>query len=477
MGIVAMPAIAQKKQKASKTDYVVLVSKGVAGDAEWMKVADALKKKHKAELFYFNELPREALADLKRVAPRYVAIVEKPEKLDGKYIMDTHQMSRKVDEDMFADFLWGVITGYDAEGAMKMVNNSTEPLLIKDAVCTIMELNSAKWFDRYGWVDDHTAGLWGEKKGKGEPVVTGNIPKEQVLRKFTDLYAAYNPDLVVTAAHATENNLEMPFSLGNFKAKEGKLYADDHFSKEKWDVVESGKRKVYFAVGNCLIGNVNSTNKSMAVAWMNSGNAATMIGYVVTTWHGRNGWGGLKYWVTTPGRYTLAEAIFMNQQDLLFQLHEWHPLFLEKNYPRDRGSLGERAALNEALGKQLTHDQTGFWHDRDVLAYYGDPKWEVRLQAIPEENDFTVTSKIKGKKCIITINTKEHFNLKRMMGDDFKKEHVLDIPFNYFFPSRLNNPRLAAGQSWKVAVDENFLLVYDPGFEPGRSYTVILDID
>lgn len=46
---------------------------------------------------------------------------------------------------------------------MKMVNNSTEPLIIKDAVASIWELHSAKWFDRYGWVDDHTQGMWGEK--------------------------------------------------------------------------------------------------------------------------------------------------------------------------------------------------------------------------------------------------------------------------------------------------------------------------
>ena len=31
-----------------------------------------------------------------------------------------------------------------------ILNNSTEPLIIKDAVASIWELHSAKWFDRYG---------------------------------------------------------------------------------------------------------------------------------------------------------------------------------------------------------------------------------------------------------------------------------------------------------------------------------------
>lgn len=70
----------------------------------------------------------------------------------------------------------------------------------------------------------------------------------------------------------------MPFSLGNIKAKDGQLYMD--FPNDPQNMKESGKRKVYFAVGNCLIGNVNNTKESMAIAWMNSGNAATMIGYV-----------------------------------------------------------------------------------------------------------------------------------------------------------------------------------------------------
>jgi zinc protease len=476
--VIALPVIGQASRvKLKKSEYVVLASREVASDPAWNGVAEALRAKHRATLLYYNQAPRELLEDLKIVHPRYVAIVEKPERLNRDFIIDMHQVSRAVDGDIFADFLWGVITGYDAAGAMKMINNSTRPLVIKEAVATIMELHDAKWFDRYAWVDDHSAGLWGEKRGRGAPVESAQIPKEQVLKRFTDLYAAYDPDLVVTAAHATENNLEMPFSLGNIKARDGKLYAEDRFTRERWDLVESGKRKVYFAVGNCLIGNVNGTNKSMAIAWMNSGNAAVMIGYVVPTWHGRNGWGGLKYWLTTPGRYSLAEAIFLNQQDFLFQGNEWNPIFVREAYPHDLGSRGGQQALADALGSSPTQDQLGFWHDRDVLAYYGDPCWDVRLQQIPEENDFTVTSSRKGKRCTVVIKTDAKFNLKRMVGDNFKEEHVLEIPFSYFFPERLKNPRLAAGQSWKVAVDENFLLVYNPGFEPSKEYTIVLDID
>jgi len=482
-------------------EYVVIAGKGILTDSAWNQVATTLAAKHQAVLISYQDKVDEVMPQLKQVRPRYVALVEKPENLGRDYVIRLNQLSRQVDQDIYADFLWGIITGYDAQAAMKMVNNTTEPLVIKDAVATIMELHSGKWFDRFAWVDDHTQGLWGEKKSAKDTIVTYQLPskamkvrgrmadgqvKEMVMQRvnpvdemqtFYNIYEQYDPDLVVTAAHATERNLEMPFSLGNIKPKNGTLYMD--FPENPQNLKESGKRKVYLPIGNCLIANVNHTKESMAIAWMNSGNAATMVGYVVTTWYGRNGWGGLKYFLTTPGRYTTAEAFYLNQQDMMYQLNEWNPKLTSLDFPfdvEDRFASGTQV-IKDSTGIEPTVNHLGFLHDRDVLAYYGDPKWNVRLQELPEENDFTVSSEIKDKKCIVTIKTKENFSLERMKGDHFKEEHVLDLPFSYFFPVRLNHPRLAAGQQWKAAVDENFLLVYNADFEPGKTYTVELEVD
>ena len=112
-----------------ENEYVVIAGKGVAEDTAWMKVAEALQNKHRAALLSYREDPAELLPQLQQIHPRYVAIVEKPETLGRDYVMEMHRLSRKVDNDIYADFLWGIITGYDAAGAMKMVNNSTEPLI------------------------------------------------------------------------------------------------------------------------------------------------------------------------------------------------------------------------------------------------------------------------------------------------------------------------------------------------------------
>lgn len=467
--------------------YVVAVSRAVAEDKPWADVAEALRLKHSADVVVYELSPCELLDTLRSLNPRYVAIVEKPENIGRDYIIDFHHTSRDVDEDIYADFMWGIITGYDAEAAMRMVDNSTEPLLIKDAVATIMELNSAKWFDNYAWVDDHTKGLWGEKRGRHAEIKRDTVAPEQVLRKFTDLYAEFDPDLIVTAAHATQKNLEMPYSLGNLKPRGGKLYAEDRFTQEEWDLRNSGKRRVYAAVGNCLIGDMNNTKESMAAAWLRGSNASTMIGYVVTTWHGRNGWGALKYWVTNPSRYTLAEAVYINQQDFLHQQNEWYPQLINEKYRYEDKFMEELTTaanrLSEVLGREVDlnsaedWDMVGFWHDRDVLVYYGDPKWQINLQSVAGDEDYSVEGFMRDGKYVVKVVTGENFSLEKMRGDKFKQEHVLDLPFSYIFPKRLSSPRLAEGQEWEVALDENFVLVYNAEFEPNSVYEIVIDVE
>ena len=472
---------------AASPEYVVLASESVNQDKAWREVVDALAEKHDASVVLFKSSPCETLESLQALQPRYVAIVDVPENIGRDYVIEFHHTSRDIDSDIYADFMWGIITGYDADAAMRMVNNSTEPLVVKDAVATIMELNSAKWFDNYAWVDDHTKGLWGEKRGRDAEIKSDMVAPEQVLRKFTDLYAEFDPDLIVTAAHATQKNLEMPYSLGNLKPRDGKLYAEDRFTKEEWDLQNSGKRRVYAAVGNCLIGDMNNTKESMAAAWLNGSNAATMIGYVVTTWHGRNGWGALKYWVTNPSRYTLAQATFINQQDFLHQQNEWYPQLINEKY-RYEGKFREELTtaadrLSEVLGREVDldnaedWDMVGFWHDRDVLVYYGDPKWQINLQSVAGDEDYTVRSFMRDGKYVVKVVTGESFSLEKMRGDKFKQEHVLDLPFSYIFPARLSSPRLAEGQEWKVALDENFVLVYNAEFEPNSTYEIIIEVE
>jgi len=95
--------------------------------------------------------------------------------------------------------------------------------------------------------------------------------------------------------------------------------------------------------------------------------------YTVPTWYGYAGWGCLDYFLEQPGRYTLAEAFFANTQALVTG---WKPSSRDRargagsrEGPREAGRAGE-AARKAGLGPQ---DAAGLLHDRDVLAFYGDP--------------------------------------------------------------------------------------------------------
>lgn len=508
--VFAASVLAAGCSGAVQDPYVVVAPSAFAEDAEqWEQVVSRLQVRHGAEVLRFDAVPTELEAELKQLNPRYVAVVDVPENIGRDYVIELNRMSRRMDADPYADFLWGIITGYDAAAALRMVEHSVEPMVIRTGVATIKELEAAKWFDSYAFVDDHKVGMCGEKKA-GEDSLTyreityrtdmeganerirkfvekrfgKDVP--DVLRQFLEYYESYEPDLVVTASHATENNLEMPGSVGNLHCRDGRLTVD--YPGEQRFVQDRDSRMVYLPIGNCLIGNMNNTRNSMAAAWMNSQQAATFVGYVVTTWYGRNGWGGLKYLITNPGRYSVPEAFYMNQQDMMAQMAEWNEALTDAPFDYDTAYfkalppvLAEMAAPAELSGDEMFF-WLGFWHDRDVLAYYGDPKWNVRMQEIPGETDFTVTSRFErvdpaenggaSRKCVVTVETSEGFSLRRMQGDGFKEEHVLDLPFSYFFPTRLGNPRLTAGEDRHIVVDENFLLMYDPAFEPGQTYTI-----
>ena len=459
-------------------DYVVVTSKKVQADGEWMKVVEALAKRHKATVLYYDKQPRELLAELRRLTPRYVAVVEKPENLNREFVMEGHRLSREIDDDIYADYLWGIITGYSATDAMRMVEGSAKPFVIHTALNTTAELSDGKYFDRFAFMNDGgTPGGWGEKTTRNGEVKNEQINKWEILNKWVEKYKEIDPDLLVTSSHATEKNLEMPFTVGNLKPRGGRLYAD--FMTPEF-LEGTAHPRVYFAAGNCLIGNIDNDPESMAVAWLSGMDATSMVGYVVTTWYGRNGWGGLKYWVANAGRLTLAQAVYLNQQDMLRTENEWHPKMLTVNYPFSEIDFGEREMFEKQFkavtGQQPTKDQMGFVHDRDVVVLYGDPAWDVKMQN-PKPLGYRVDFKIKGKQCFVTITTNEYFDGGLMRGGKLKQEHVTDIPFAYYFPKRVNNPCLAGGQKWEVAVAEDFLLLYNCDFERNKKYTILLDIN
>jgi zinc protease len=221
------------------------------------------------------------------------------------------------------------------------------------------------------------------------------------------------PQLLVTSSHATQFNLEMPFGLGliashggrfevlgrdrrNHFAKflSGAMFTGDPAELGAWlesenlpTLATSEEPKVWVAAGNCLIGDARRTDESMVVSAMSAGGFRQFVGYVVPTWFGRAGWGTLRLWQDSRGALSLNEAFFLNDARVIEETQRRFPGALAVDFDAEdiqscmRSDRDFRKALGEleASGTKIEKDTLGLIHDRDVLAFWGDPAWEARF--------------------------------------------------------------------------------------------------
>lgn len=488
MGLWIGLGAAAAQLKVMPNSYAVLIRDSLAQHTEWSKVAARLSELHQeAPIFTYKLYPAECKAQLQGVRPRFVAIVETPENLNKKYVIDLNMLSRQIDDDIYRDFMWGIVTGYTPQVAMRVVEDATKPLAIESLVSTISELTGGEWFQEMVDIEDQSMGTyWTKKRGEVKPVshqadalkgvMRRGEPAPDLLPIFHNAMRALEPDLVVTASHATERNLEMPYSVGNIKAVSGMLYTDFRSgAKPLFDADTELSRKVYLPIGNCLIGNMNGTKHSMACGWISSGGASCMIGYVVPTWYGRGGWGGLKYFLTNSGRLSCYPAFLLNDQEILHKLHKELPALDKEPYKLDMDYFTIGKKLQKLLGKNEEVDvhQIGFYYDRDVLAYYGDPAWEITLPAVEQYTDYSVNYQYTPKELIITVTTDANFRPENYKGRSWKDEHVDHLPLAFYFPQRVDKPTLKAPRKVKMddyILEENSLLIYNPDLKPGKTY-------
>ena len=542
-------------------EYVVLVSQAAGSDASWAKVVRALSEKHDAVVYTFQQFPGEKLEELRASRPRYVAIVEKPENLSADYVKDIHRLSRQVDDDPYEDFLWGIITGNDAESAMRMVKDAQTPLVVTTALNGAIEVKNPLFFEKYAMLDpmrrqarlisgektDLTRPLparelwtqedslldvyrqmneqmkkqieekktdpdlfdrmqqvhqqlvknppvykeyaaWKERERKEDTLSTHYAPYDSLGYIYMDMFEKLDPHFILGASpdyniFRFSNELSQP----TLRAREGKLCIND---KSGVSMSPGKQRRVYLATGSDG-GAVYDVKDNMALTWMGNYRVGGLAGYFCPSIHGQAAWGSWKMWMATPGRLTFPEAIFLNQQLIISRLNGWNPDLIKVDFPAYRQLDREFDRLSEQLAQaagmsSLSPEQVCYMHERDILVYYGDPKWEVRLDGSPEDYHFKVRSEWKGKKYVITIRTDTAFRRKHIAGDYFLEEtdwmHTLPIsrlPFVYFFPERLKNPKVVKTSKLEgeMEMDENFLFIHHAYFDSGKVYKIVLSVD
>lgn len=399
--------------------------------AKWKEVADAMVRESPRDTVSCTVKDSvdslETFEALRKHKPRYVAFVVRPEELNDRTIKRLKRMICQIDSDPYEDAIWGIVTGPTAKDAMR-VATSKEPRKIlsvlattgvgKDLVKGLVTVIS----------DANPPGEWWTKDPSGR--IVKNKTDGDTSYVFVEAWLKSDPQLLVTSSHASERNLEMPFSRGNIVAYNGRFgavknlqmidYSTGQAKVKKIDgasvtpLAEPQKEKVWIAAGNCLIAN-HKPGDDMIMTALGFGRVNQFVGYIKTTWYGEIGWNTWRYFGSY--KYPLNESWYAANQLLIKKLESKMAL-----QPRDRAGL--------------------LW-DFDGTVFYGNPRRSISLKGYGP----AAASK-KG-----------------------------DLPLLIVFPEAKPGRKLvSAPEGFKVFVADDFALVEEwPELKPGWEKTLKFD--
>ncbi len=475
----------------SKQPYLILISHETAKKSEWKAVADTLVAKYPDSMLVELDNLQDCASIMRAQGARYAAFVAQPEEIDYVLVNKIHRAARQIDSDPWGDCMWGIITGYTAADAMRIAKDD-KPLVIKRSLSTT-NIDTSR-FEHGCSITDWRDYQVFEQSGYTKPVETvydAGTPegdakrKEGMQGKFSYELANKKPQLIVTSAHATEYNLEMPFgkglifSYGNHfyqlkpaemryyagtvlpQALQGNLEPLKELSVKFADtqVKPDGTTRVWFAVGNCLYAHVRESRDSMAVTSLSNYTCNQVLGYTVPSWYGDGGWGALSFFFGNAEGTSLAQAWYLNNQYLLDKTMKIDPKLLNVEFNSDSISKGGHQKLVQSLisagfePNKLTKDHVGVVHDRDVVALLGDPMWQAVLDESHVQS--SLTTEWVDEKTLKLTATRDH-----------------KARFGVWYPKRMNVTETE--QPIDAIVTNDFILIPEVSLKEGESMIVKL---
>lgn len=121
------------------------------------------------------------------------------------------------------------------------------------------------------------------------------------------------------------------------------------------------------------------TKNSMAVTALSRYGFNQLVGYTVPSWYGKGGWGTLGMLFSNHDNSSLAEAWYLNNQFILDETMTRFPKLMDVHFNSpDISGIKDDPEFSKgmaAAGYGMGKDQMGLIHDRDTVAFYGDPAW------------------------------------------------------------------------------------------------------
>ena len=382
---------------------MIVMSLAAAGQPEWKGVADALEAKHAGEAAVVRVTAEpsvtNALSQLKAEQPTHVAFVMRPDEAVFPTVLALKRMMRDLDDDPYDDAKWGIVTGPTAADA-KRIASSREPREIRTALTTTGISDDTVSGPFACFSDAYPAGEWRIRSADG--TIEKHATSNDLSSAFCRAWNTIDPDLVITSGHASQRNVEMPFSRGNVIPRNGAFrtlpnatlidYSTGQAKKgEKRGGEDAGeplaaprREKVWIAAGNCLIADNLRPGDNMVMTALGFGKVNQFVGYTATTWFGEIGWGTLGNF---RNGMSLVDAYYAANEQLIRELEEtvtnangFRPVFTSaRDYERLFGEV--RRYTFVAKGPVADRQKfVGRLWDRDATVFYGDPLQQVYLK-------------------------------------------------------------------------------------------------
>ncbi len=421
-----------------KISYAIIVTKAVAEDQDWLSVAKSLQGKYREKYNVSISTRDESLQEVLQTSlPQYACFIAKPEEVTREFLKEIWSLTRSLDDDPYGDVIWGVITGYTYKDALRLTQASDMEV---DQVVSSTSIVT-EYFKKAVLFDEINKNHWMVKK-ENQKLEDRNDAPDDTTHAIAD--ELNNTKLFITSGHATELNWSIGYAYKNgfFVSKDGSLYGfpsnSDPFP------IEADGSKIHIASGNCLLGHINDPHNCMALSLMRDAHVDMLVGYTVPTWFGYMGWGILDYYLEQPGRFSVAEAFFANNQALNYLLTEHN----------------RRLQYGEANASDLSpQDIQGLLYDRDTVILYGDPAWQNGLA--PQDS---------GWRQSLTVNKEDSQQVWTLTITPLKEEKTYNLlngngsqrsgrPIVQLFPSKIKGAKVVEGMQYNPVVTENFILI------------------
>ncbi|MFC1476458.1 T9SS type A sorting domain-containing protein [Fibrobacterota bacterium] len=351
------------QDKGANYIYAVVISEAAYADGEWKEVADALLAKHDtydARMFKWSSSVTDVKSQLSEFMPHYIGFIARPvTECNEPFIESVYEMCRDLDDDIYGDAVWGVITGYEAADALRAIDTT---VLIKtlisgngneeewDALQGIgfLELESGNHV-RYKFSDGRIHTMVNPDFDESRVTNISNLLNDGVHIEV-DGYPTIDGqvDLLTTSGHGNINHWMAPNDEGSINSQDGTLKGLPSGSSSI--PINSPNPKCYCAHGNCRVANPNNID-NMVYGWFHSGGAINMFGYMPNTYFGYMGWGFLDRLRDLKGYNSYPETFYITNQCLHYDI------------------------INNAVGQSVSDLE----YDRDTTVMYGDPKSDARL--------------------------------------------------------------------------------------------------